>query len=173
MRPRAGWTLGLLLGITIAPMTAACGSPPAQQPQAYRAPRTPDGAPDLNGIWQANNTANWDLEEHAARQGPVIALGAAFSVPPGHGVVEGGGDSVPACGAREEEGERGELDDAGSRGQVLHAGDSARDLHAVPVPDRADARQHPDGVRVRERQPRGADEHQGEPARRRPGWDGR
>jgi hypothetical protein len=52
--------------------------------------RTADGRPDLNGIWQAMNTANWDLRDHAARQGPVIALGAAFSVPGGLGVVEGG-----------------------------------------------------------------------------------
>src|SRR5688500_8840143 len=58
--------------------------------QNYRAPRTPHGAPDLSGIWQANNTANWDLEPHTARQGPLFQLGAAFSIPPGLGVVDGG-----------------------------------------------------------------------------------
>ena len=58
--------------------------------QNFRAPRTPHGAPDLSGIWQANNTANWDLEPHAARQGPLFQLGAAFSIPPGLGVVDGG-----------------------------------------------------------------------------------
>ena len=52
--------------------------------------RTADGKPNLTGVWQALNTANWDLQDHAARQGPVIALGAAFSVPAGRGVVEGG-----------------------------------------------------------------------------------
>jgi hypothetical protein len=63
--------------------------PPAPTP--YRAPRTADGKPNLSGIWQALDTAaNWDLEDHAARQGPVPALGASFSVPPGIGVVEGG-----------------------------------------------------------------------------------
>lgn len=76
----AGWVLAL--GVS------ACGEAP---PEAYRAPRTPDGTPDLSGIWQANNTANWDLEAHVARQGPVFALGAAFSVPPGLGVVDGDG----------------------------------------------------------------------------------
>jgi len=55
----------------------------------YRAPRGADGHADLNGIWQAMNTANWDIQDHAARQGPVTALGAAFSVPGGAGVVEG------------------------------------------------------------------------------------
>jgi hypothetical protein len=56
----------------------------------YRAPRTPDGKPNLNGTWEALNTANWDIQDHVARQGPVTALGASFSVPPGFGVVEGG-----------------------------------------------------------------------------------
>src|SRR5438874_226508 len=51
-------------------------------------PRTFDGKPDLNGIWQALNMANWDLLDHASRQGP-IALGAFFSIPGGQGVVEG------------------------------------------------------------------------------------
>ena len=72
--------------------------------QAYRAPRAPDGKPDLNGIWQALNEANYDLEGHMARpamalrpgpHGPVpaaavLALGAVGAVPPGVGVVEGG-----------------------------------------------------------------------------------
>jgi hypothetical protein len=62
-----------------------------QAPRPYRAPRTADGKPNLNGTWQALNTANWDIEDHVARQGPVISLGASFSVPPGVGVVEGGG----------------------------------------------------------------------------------
>ena len=60
--------------------------------------------PDLNGIWQAINTAHWDLEDHVARPaletivGPagdipaaaVLALGAIGGVPGGQGVVEGG-----------------------------------------------------------------------------------
>ena len=56
----------------------------------YRAPRTPDGRPDLNGIWQALNAGNWDIQDHSASPGPVSALGAAGAVPPGQGVVEGG-----------------------------------------------------------------------------------
>jgi hypothetical protein len=60
--------------------------------------------PDLNGVWQVLNTANYDLEPHAARAamalrpgpyGPVpakevLALGAVGAVPAGLGVVEGG-----------------------------------------------------------------------------------
>jgi hypothetical protein len=76
------------------------------QPQAttYKAPRAADGHPDLNGIWQALNEANYDIEPHSARAAmalrpgpyvpvpaaPVLALGAVGSVPGGHGVVRGG-----------------------------------------------------------------------------------
>src|SRR6476469_4521466 len=79
-------------------------APVAGQTAAYRAPRTSDGKPDLNGIWQANNEANYDIEMHMARPAlalragpygpvpaaPVLALGAVGSVPPGVGIVEGG-----------------------------------------------------------------------------------
>src|SRR5712691_4665826 len=33
----------------------------AAETRAYRASRTSDGRPNLNGIWQAINTATWDL----------------------------------------------------------------------------------------------------------------
>jgi hypothetical protein len=51
--------------------------------------RTADGKPDLNGIWQAMGTAHWDLQDHQARSGPVLELGATAAVPAGLSVVEG------------------------------------------------------------------------------------
>src|SRR5579862_819400 len=54
-----------------------------------RLPRTADGKPDLNGVWQAMNTANWDLAAHSAQAGPIVSLGAEFADPGGGGVVEG------------------------------------------------------------------------------------
>ena len=74
------------------------------QTSAYRPPRTADGKVDFNGIWQALNEANYDLEAHMARPAlalrpgpygpvpaaPVLALGAVGAVPPGMGVVDGG-----------------------------------------------------------------------------------
>ena len=50
---------------------------------AYKPPRTPDGQPDLRGIWQVRNTANWDIRSH----------GSAYGIPAGFGVVEG--DEIP------------------------------------------------------------------------------
>lgn len=49
-----------------------------------------DKKPDFNGIWQAINTANWDLEDHNGARSPVVAAGNWLSIPPGMGVVEGG-----------------------------------------------------------------------------------
>jgi len=82
----AGAAAGVVIALLLGPM------PPTTETatETTKAPRTADGKPDLNGIWQALNTANWDIEDHAARIGPVVALGAAFSIPSGQGVVEGG-----------------------------------------------------------------------------------
>ena len=89
---------GLMLRVAAAVLAAAAvaGGPvwlvqqsTAAQTTAYRAPRTPDGKPNLNGIWQALNTANWDLLDHSARSGAVVAMGAVGAVPGGLGVVEG------------------------------------------------------------------------------------
>lgn len=86
-----------LLGLAVRPSAGQSGG--------FRPPRTPDGHPNISGIWQAVNTANWNLTAHAAspavqvRPGrvegtvvpaaPVLALGAAGGVPAGLGVVEG------------------------------------------------------------------------------------
>jgi hypothetical protein len=86
------WLKGLITGALVAAAVAlvASGAWSASRSTAAPFARMPDGKPDLNGIWAANNTANWNIETHHAKQGPVIALGAAFSVPGGMGVVEGG-----------------------------------------------------------------------------------
>jgi hypothetical protein len=62
----------------------------AAQAQAYRAPRSADGHADLNGIWEALNTANWDLGDHSPQAGPLWETGAIGAVPAGQSVVEGG-----------------------------------------------------------------------------------
>jgi hypothetical protein len=63
---------------------------PATPPPQYRAPRTPDGRPNLSGIWQAINDADYDIQAHDARPGPLVVMGAWGGIPPGIGVVEGG-----------------------------------------------------------------------------------
>jgi len=77
-------------------------SPVTGQSRVPNVPRL-NGKPDLNGVWQAVNTANYDIQAHSAkaalamRPGPIVpvpakevlALGAVGSVPAGDGVVEG------------------------------------------------------------------------------------
>ncbi len=89
------------LGVAVLVLAAI---PLAAQTAPYRAPRAAGGKPDLNGIWQTVNEANYDLEGHSARAAmalrpgplgpvpaaPVLALGAVGAVPPSMGVVEGG-----------------------------------------------------------------------------------
>ena len=73
----------------------------AQQSAPYRAPRGPDGKANLNGIWQAVNEADWDIEGHSAAPGRVMALGAEDAVVPGLGIVEGGPlPYLPAAAAK-------------------------------------------------------------------------
>src|SRR3954464_14898511 len=90
----------LLTGTALA-VAAAAVIPVAGQAPAYRAPRTADGKANLNGIWQAMNEANWDIEGHSAAPGRVLALGAEDAVVPGLGIVEGGPlPYLPAAAAK-------------------------------------------------------------------------
>ena len=90
------------------------GQAPAFQPTRLEGTSNPD----LNGIWQALNTANWNLEAHAAQPGlatvagpvglvpaaPVLALGAVGGIPGGMGVVEGGEiPYLPSAAAQRQE----------------------------------------------------------------------
>ena len=58
-------------------ITLGCVMPASAQ--RYQAPRTADGRPDLQGVWQALNTAVWNIQDHSAELG----------VPAGQGIVEG------------------------------------------------------------------------------------
>src|SRR4051794_15062527 len=72
------------LGLTVAVI------PARGQIRTYRAPRTADGKPNFNGIWQAVNEAYWDIEAHAAAPSPVLELGAAHAVAGGLSIIDGG-----------------------------------------------------------------------------------
>ena len=71
---------------------------------AAAAARAAGRTPNLNGIWQAINSANYNLEGHAAEASPVVAMGALGAVPGGLVVVEGGQiPYLPAAAAKRKE----------------------------------------------------------------------
>jgi hypothetical protein len=73
----------VILSLASIPAAAQSAAP------TYRAPRLMGTAnPDLNGLWQAVNEANWDIQAHAAAPGPP-EFGALYAQPAGPGIVEG------------------------------------------------------------------------------------
>jgi hypothetical protein len=79
---------GLVVGILAAAIPVA-----GQAPTPYKGQRSPynDGHPNLDGIWQALNSADWDLEDHEMAPGGFGPGGGAIAAqPPGRSVVEGG-----------------------------------------------------------------------------------
>src|SRR5690606_34793027 len=69
-------------------MTAAAGTVQAQQDER---PERLLGKPNLNGIWQALNTAYWNLEAHSAEPlEDFWQMGAIAAIPAGQSVVREG-----------------------------------------------------------------------------------
>ena len=130
--------LAVLAIVSLAPMPGAAQT---SATTTYTPPRTPDGQPDLQGIWQVLNTAAWDIQDH----------GASLGVPAGQGVVEGNEIPYqPAALAKKQENfkNRATLD---PETKCYLPGVPAHHLHAVSVSDRSAGRQGRDPLRVRAR----------------------
>src|SRR6266704_5600628 len=82
--------VSVFLWLAVIP-TAGQQAPAVGQFPAYRPPRMADGHPDLNGIWQAFVTANWDVQDHEAQSGPHPEIMGVYGAgPAGQSIVEGG-----------------------------------------------------------------------------------
>ncbi len=66
-----------------------CLSPVLAQTSASEIPRTAEGRPELDGIWQALSEANWDIRPHGAGHALLPELGTFSAIHPGLGVIEG------------------------------------------------------------------------------------
>jgi hypothetical protein len=83
---------GLHIGVVPAAAQAAQTLPSSGQFPAYRAPRLPGtNEPNLNGIWQALTSADWDIQGHDAQAGLHPELEGTYDAQPaGQSIVEGG-----------------------------------------------------------------------------------
>lgn len=71
---------------------AAKQAPQPGKAQPAQRPATIAGHPNLNGVWQALNTANWNLEAHSAQAlDDFWGLGAIAAIPAGKSVIKGDG----------------------------------------------------------------------------------
>jgi len=96
-------TRALLASAGVAAVLSLAAVPAGGQARSYRAPRTTDGKPNLNGIWQALTEAHWDIEAHSAAPGAVLELGASNAIPGGLGIVEGQIPYTPQALAQKKE----------------------------------------------------------------------
>ena len=90
-RPRAA----LALAVVLAAALTGCQQASGPKPQAAAAPAAGagkiNGHPDLNGVWQANSSAYWNIEDHSASGlSQFWQLGAIAAIPAGQSIVEGG-----------------------------------------------------------------------------------
>lgn len=63
----------------------AAGQRPAAPDASFVPPRTPDGQPDLQGVWRLWNLAKYDIEPHSASEG--VPAGAGVIVDPPDGMI--------------------------------------------------------------------------------------
>ena len=102
MRWVSVFKMAVIAGVVAAAVTIASNPSVTGQARTPGLPRL-NGKPDMNGLWQTINTANWDIQAHSAkpalamRPGPVVpvparevvAFGAVGAIPSGLGVVDG------------------------------------------------------------------------------------
>jgi hypothetical protein len=80
------------LALTIAVALIAWVTLPSNAQQAGARPARIAGQPNINGIWQAMNSANWNLEAHSAEAlDGFWQLGSLAAIPAGQSVIDGDG----------------------------------------------------------------------------------
>jgi hypothetical protein len=84
-------TTAATIVLAVSAARAQSQPPGSQRPTIPERPARIAGHPNFNGIWQAMNTAYWNLEGHSAEAlNDFWRLGAIAAIPAGQSVVRGG-----------------------------------------------------------------------------------
>jgi hypothetical protein len=85
-----GFRVVAVLALITSAIAVAAGQTPAVRSagpsdpaRTYVPPRTPDGQPNLEGIWRVWNLARYDVEPHSASQGVPAGVGVVVDPPDG------------------------------------------------------------------------------------------
>ena len=142
------------------PRRSALGTAPASRRVRRRRAEWPGriaGEPNINGIWQAMNSANWNLEAHSAEALKEFwALGSLAAIPAGQSVVDGDGKIpyMPEALAQRDENRAG-WPKTDPETKCYLPGIPRATYMPYPVPDHPRRRRHSVRLRVCEREPRG------------------
>src|SRR5262245_25208060 len=93
LKPCATLIAIVAAAIALTAQSRGRGATPARAPAAGS--NRLAGHPNLNGIWQAIGTANWNVEDHAASATAFPQLGAMFAIPAGRSVIVDNNGTIP------------------------------------------------------------------------------
>src|SRR5687767_15958139 len=87
--------LSVVAAVGVATFTLVSSPLVTGQARTSTIPRV-NGKPDMNGIWQTINTANWDIQAHGAKPALAMRPGPVVPIPAKEVIAFGAVGSIPS-----------------------------------------------------------------------------